>query len=109
MEIVFAAVLGAIIGSFLNVVVWRLPRGESLVTPPSGCPSCGKRIAPYDNIPVISWVLLQGRCRRCGARISPRYPLIELLTAAAFATVVAVRGFDSGLALELPFAAFLIA
>jgi leader peptidase (prepilin peptidase)/N-methyltransferase len=109
MEIAFAAVLGAIIGSFLNVVVWRLPRGESLVTPPSRCPSCGKRIAPYDNVPVVSWILLQGRCRTCGARISPRYPLVELLTAAAFAGVVAVRGFDSGLVLELPFVACLIA
>jgi leader peptidase (prepilin peptidase) / N-methyltransferase len=89
--------------------VWRLPRGESLVTPPSRCPSCGKRIAPYDNVPVVSWLLLQGRCRQCGARISPRYPLVELVTAAAFAGVVAVRGFDDGLVLELPFVAALIA
>jgi leader peptidase (prepilin peptidase)/N-methyltransferase len=109
MEIAFAAVLGAIIGSFLNVVVWRVPRGESLATPPSQCPSCGKRIAPYDNVPLVSWVVLQGRCRNCGARISPRYPLIELLTAAAFAGVVAIRGFDSDLVLELPFVACLIA
>jgi leader peptidase (prepilin peptidase) / N-methyltransferase len=109
MEIAFAAVLGAIIGSFLNVVVWRLPRGESLASPPSRCPSCGNRIAPYDNIPVVSWILLRGRCRHCGARISPRYPLIELLTAAAFAGVVAIRGFDSGLVLELPLVACLIA
>jgi leader peptidase (prepilin peptidase)/N-methyltransferase len=109
MEIAFAAVLGAIIGSFLNVVVWRLPRGESLASPPSRCPSCGNRIAPYDNVPVVSWLLLRGRCRHCGARISPRYPLIELLTAAAFAGVVAIRGFDSGLVLELPFVACLIA
>ena len=83
MEIALAAVIGAVIGSFLNVVVWRLPRGESLITPPSRCPSCGKGIAPYDNIPVLSWAMLQGRCRQCGARISPRYPLIELLTASA--------------------------
>ena len=109
MEIAFAAVLGAIIGSFLNVVVWRLPRGESLASPPSRCPSCGNRIAPYDNVPVVSWLLLRGRCRHCGARISPRYPLVELLTAAAFAGVVAIRGFDSGLVLELPFVACLIA
>jgi leader peptidase (prepilin peptidase) / N-methyltransferase len=109
MEIAFAAVLGAIIGSFLNVVVWRLPRGESLATPPSRCPSCGKRIAPYDNIPIVSWLLLRGRCRRCGASISPRYPTVELLTAVVFAAVVAVRGFDDGLLLELPFVACLIA
>jgi leader peptidase (prepilin peptidase) / N-methyltransferase len=109
MEIAFAAVLGAIIGSFLNVVVWRLPRGESLATPPSRCPSCGKRIAPYDNIPIVSWVVLGGRCRHCGARISPRYPLIELLAAATFGAVVAIRGFDADLVLELPFVAALIA
>jgi leader peptidase (prepilin peptidase) / N-methyltransferase len=109
MEIAFAAALGAIIGSFVNVVVWRLPRGESLASPPSRCPSCGKGIAPYDNIPIVSWVVLQGRCRRCGGRISSRYPAVELLTAAAFAAVVAVRGFDDDLVLELPFVASLIA
>jgi leader peptidase (prepilin peptidase)/N-methyltransferase len=109
MEIALAAILGAVIGSFLNVVVWRLPRGESLARPPSSCPECGKRIAPYDNVPIVSWLLLQGRCRHCGALISPRYPLIELLTAVAFGAVVAVRGFDDGLVLELPFVACLIA
>ena len=109
MEIALAAVLGGLIGSFLNVVVWRLPRGESLVTPGSRCPSCDTPIAPYDNIPVVSWLILRGRCRHCGATISPRYPLVELLTAAAFAAVVAVRGFDDGLVLELPFVACLIA
>jgi leader peptidase (prepilin peptidase) / N-methyltransferase len=109
MEIALAAVLGAIIGSFLNVVVWRLPRGESLVSPGSRCPECGAAIAPYDNVPVLSWLLLRGRCRHCGARISPRYPAVELLTAAVFAAVVAVRGFDDDLVLELPFVASLIA
>jgi leader peptidase (prepilin peptidase) / N-methyltransferase len=109
MEIALAAVFGAIVGSFLNVVVWRLPRGESLARPASRCPGCGKPIAPYDNVPVLSWVLLRGRCRRCGARISPRYPLVELVTAATFAGVVAARGFDEGLVLELPFVAALIA
>jgi leader peptidase (prepilin peptidase)/N-methyltransferase len=109
MEIALAAVIGAIVGSFLNVVVWRLPRGESLVKPRSRCPACDKPIAPYDNVPIVSWLLLQGRCRNCGARISPRYPLIELITAGAFAGVVAVRGFDEGLVLELPFVAALIA
>jgi leader peptidase (prepilin peptidase) / N-methyltransferase len=109
MEIALAAVIGAIVGSFLNVVVWRLPRGESLVKPRSRCPACEKPIAPYDNVPIVSWLLLQGRCRNCGVRISPRYPLVELITAAAFAGVVAVRGFDEGLVLELPFVAVLIA
>jgi leader peptidase (prepilin peptidase)/N-methyltransferase len=109
LEIAFIAVLGAIIGSFLNVVIHRLPRGESLSSPGSRCPSCGAAIAPYDNVPILSWLLLRGRCRRCGAAISPRYPAVELLTAATFAAVVAVRGFDDDLLLELPFAASLIA
>ena len=109
MEIAAFALLGALIGSFLNVVVWRLPRGESIVSPGSHCPGCDKPIAPYDNVPVVSWLLLRGRCRHCGTRISPRYPLIELTTAVTFAAVVAVRGFDEGLVLELPFVACLIA
>jgi leader peptidase (prepilin peptidase) / N-methyltransferase len=108
-EIVVAATLGAVIGSFLNVVIHRLPRGESLVSPGSRCPSCGAAVAPYDNVPVLSWLLLRGRCRHCGAPISPRYPVVELLTAATFAAVVAVRGFDDDLLLELPFVACLIA
>ena len=74
-------ILGLILGSFLNVVIYRLPRGLSLVTPPSHCPSCGKPIKFYDNIPLISYILLKGRCRECGARISWRYPLVEGLTA----------------------------
>jgi leader peptidase (prepilin peptidase)/N-methyltransferase len=108
-EIAAAAVLGAVIGSFLNVVIHRLPRGESLVKPGSRCPGCEADIKPYDNIPVLSWLLLRGRCRRCGVRIPVRYPAIELLTAAAFAAVVAVRGADAGLLVELPFVAVLIA
>src|SRR5919112_2280635 len=94
LEIAAAGLLGALIGSFLNVVIHRLPRGESLVRPRSRCPECSAAIAPYDNVPVLSWLLLRGRCRRCGAPISPRYPLVELLTAVAFAAVVALRGFD---------------
>jgi leader peptidase (prepilin peptidase)/N-methyltransferase len=108
-EILATGLLGALIGSFLNVVIWRLPRGESLVSPGSHCPSCEREIAPYDNVPVLSWLLLRGRCRHCGAPISWRYPAVELITAAAFAGVVAVRGFDDGLVLELPFVACLIA
>jgi leader peptidase (prepilin peptidase) / N-methyltransferase len=109
LEIAFAALLGAVVGSFLNVVIHRLPRGESLASPGSRCPSCGTPIAPFDNVPVLSWLLLRGRCRRCGARISPRYPAVELLTAATFAAVVAVLGFDDDLLLQLPFVACLIA
>jgi leader peptidase (prepilin peptidase)/N-methyltransferase len=109
LEIAFIALLGAVLGSFLNVVIHRLPLGESLASPGSRCPSCGTPIAPYDNIPVLSWLLLRGRCRHCGAAISPRYPAVELLTAATFAAVVAVRGFDDDLLLELPFVACLVA
>jgi leader peptidase (prepilin peptidase)/N-methyltransferase len=109
LEIAFIAVLGAILGSFLNVVIHRLPRGESLASPGSRCPSCGTPIAPYDNVPLLSWLLLRGRCRHCGAPISSRYPAVELLTGATFAAVVAVRGFDDDLLLELPFVASLIA
>jgi leader peptidase (prepilin peptidase)/N-methyltransferase len=78
------AVLGLLVGSFLNVVVWRVPRGESVAHPPSACPSCGHAIRPRDNVPVLSWLLLGGRCRDCGARISVRYPLVELTTAVLF-------------------------
>ena len=85
---VIAGLFGLIIGSFLNVVIWRLPRGESLAHPGSKCPECDTPIKPWDNIPVLSWVLLRGRCRNCGARISVRYPLVELLTAALYVLVV---------------------
>jgi leader peptidase (prepilin peptidase)/N-methyltransferase len=108
-EIVFTGLLGLLVGSFLNVVVHRVPLGQSIVSPGSRCPSCEVAIAAYDNVPVISWVALRGRCRGCGAAISARYPLVELLTAAVFAAVAAARGFDAGLVLELPFAAMLVA
>jgi leader peptidase (prepilin peptidase)/N-methyltransferase len=108
-EIALAALFGAIIGSFLNVVIHRLPRGESLVSPPSRCPGCEAEIKPYDNVPVLSWLLLRGRCRCCGAGISVRYPAIEALTALVFAAVVAARGADPELLLWLPFVAILIA
>jgi leader peptidase (prepilin peptidase) / N-methyltransferase len=86
-----AFVAGAVIGSFLSVVAHRLPRGEGFVTGRSKCPSCGATIASYDNVPVLSWLLLRGRCRACGERISPRYPLVELATGLAFAAVVIVH------------------
>jgi leader peptidase (prepilin peptidase)/N-methyltransferase len=108
-EIAAAALLGAIVGSFLNVVIHRLPRGESLVSPRSQCPSCGAPVRAFDNVPVVSWLVLRGRCRNCGARISPRYPAVELLTAVAFGAVVAARGLDEQLWLELPLVACLIA
>jgi leader peptidase (prepilin peptidase)/N-methyltransferase len=108
-EIAATAVLGALIGSFLNVVIHRLPLGESLVSPGSHCPSCGAHVRARDNVPVLSWLVLRGRCRDCGAPISVRYPVVEALTAAAFGAVVAARGFDADLWLELPFVACLIA
>ena len=76
--------MGLIIGSFLNVVVWRLPRGESLSHPPSHCPGCNQPIKPYDNVPVISWLLLRRRCRNCKNLISARYPAVELATGLLF-------------------------
>jgi len=89
-----AGVYGLVIGSFLNVVIWRVPRHESLVKPGSHCPGCAAPIAPRDNIPVLSWLLLRGRCRNCGEPISIRYPFVELLTAVLFAAVGA-RFYDS--------------
>jgi leader peptidase (prepilin peptidase)/N-methyltransferase len=104
-----AGLLGATIGSFLNVVAYRLPRGESVVTPRSRCPGCGTQLRSRDNVPVLSWLLLRGRCRDCAAPISARYPLVEGLTALAFAAVVLVRGAEAELLLYLPFTALLIA
>jgi leader peptidase (prepilin peptidase)/N-methyltransferase len=89
---VLAALLGAIIGSFLNVVAYRLPRKESLSHPPSHCPRCGAPVKPYDNIPVLSWLLLRGRCRACKEPISIRYPLVEGGTALLCAAVVVDKG-----------------
>ena len=85
--LIFVFAFGSCIGSFLNVVIYRLPIDKSLVTPPSACPACDKRIAFYDNIPLISWLILGGKCRYCKARISPRYFIIELLTGLLFVAV----------------------
>ena len=86
--LVLAGLLGACIGSFLNVVIYRLPLGQSLVTPPSRCPKCGYRLKFYDNIPVFGWLLLGGRCRACKNRISIQYPIVELITAVLCVIVV---------------------
>ncbi len=83
--LIVVGVFGALLGSFLNVVIWRVPRGQSIVSPPSACPHCTTRIAWYDNIPVISYLVLGRRCRHCRVRISVRYPLVEAGTGAAFA------------------------
>ncbi len=79
---------GACIGSFLNVVIYRLPLGQSVVSPPSRCPQCGYRLRWYDNIPVFGWLLLGGRCRKCRNPISIQYPIVELITALLFVLVV---------------------
>ncbi len=83
--IYFWFIIGAVIGSFLNVCIYRLPRGESIVFPPSHCPNCGEPIKPYDLVPIVSYFLLRGRCRRCQAGISWRYPLVEALAGFALA------------------------
>ncbi len=97
----FAGVLGAVFGSFLNVVVHRLPRHESLVTPASHCPKCGTPVKPYDNIPILSWLMLRGHCRGCGAGISVRYPLVEALTAALCVGAVLAHHSAAGIALNV--------
>ncbi len=89
MPIALPAIYGLLFGSFFNVVIWRLPRGESLVVPGSHCPSCQEPVKPWDNIPVLSWLLLRGKCRSCRGSISIRYPAVELLTA-LLATAVAI-------------------
>ncbi len=88
-----AIVLGLVLGSFLNVVIYRLPRGKSLLWPGSSCPACGRRILAYDNIPILSWLMLLGRARCCKARISPRYPLVEAIAGLyAWALIVMIVG-----------------
>jgi leader peptidase (prepilin peptidase) / N-methyltransferase len=99
--VALAFVLGLVIGSFLNVVAYRLPRGESLAHPPSRCPNCGAPVRPYDNIPVVSWLVLRGRCRNCGNPISARYPLVELATGLLFAAVVLAKDDAIDIALGL--------
>lgn len=89
--------LGLAIGSFLNVVVYRVPRRESVVSPPSACPRCGAQIRPRDNVPVLGWLLLRGRCRDCGEPVSARYPLVELLVAGLFVALAAKLGWTAAL------------
>ena len=105
----FAGVLGALIGSFLNVCIHRLPRELSIVRPRSSCPGCGRLIAWYDNVPVVSWVVLRARCRGCGAPIAARYPLVEAATAALFAALAVLKGPSAGFAVAAAFAAALVA
>lgn len=94
MGLFFFFALGAIVGSFLNVVVYRLPRGENLVTPPSACPKCETKLTWRENIPIFGWVFLRGRCRFCHSKISPEYPLIELLVGLLFGGTYAMWFMD---------------
>ena len=104
-----AAFLGLAIGSFLNVVIWRLPRGESVIRPGSHCPGCDRPLKPYENVPLLSWLALRGRCRTCNTKISARYPLVELGTGVLYVTVTAVLWDDPReLALGLVLVTFLI-
>jgi leader peptidase (prepilin peptidase)/N-methyltransferase len=101
-------VLGLALGSFSNVLIYRLPREESIVHPPSRCPACGRRIRPIENIPVLSWIFLRARCRGCGARISLRYPLVELAGGALGAIAVGIFGISyAGFAYGMLFIALL--
>ncbi len=105
----WSALVGAAVGSFLNVLIARVPVGESIVRPGSRCPRCKTPIRWYDNLPVVSWLVLRARCRACGARISARYPLVEALGAAAAVVAFARHGLSGAAAAEFAFAAALLA
>ena len=107
--LIISAVFGAIIGSFLNVVIHRVPREESIVFPNSRCPSCGATIAFYDNVPILSYALLRGKCRGCRSPISIRYPAVETLTALVFVAVTRHDGVTLTLPFDLIFATSIIA
>ena len=108
MPVALSLLGGLVVGSFLNVVAYRLPRGESLVTPGSRCPRCNAHIKPYDNIPVLGWLLLRGRCRSCSARIAPRYPIVETVSAVLAIAVVLTKHSGRDIALGLSLVAVLI-
>lgn len=99
--VIAAALYGTAIGSFLNVVIYRIPAGKSVVRPPSACPSCGHQITARDNIPVVSWLFLRGKCRNCAAPISARYPMVEILTGVAWVAVALRFGWSWTLPAEL--------
>ncbi len=106
--IVLVFVFGLVVGSFLNVCIYRIPRGKSIVYPPSSCPVCGARIKWYDNIPVLSYILLRGRCRNCKAKISPVYPIVELLSAVYTVLIYLKFGLTVDFAFYLIFGYMLI-
>lgn len=106
--VIASTLLGLAFGSFANVVIHRVPAGESVVSPPSACPRCGHEIRARHNVPVVSWLLLRGACADCGARISPRYPMVELATGALFAVIAWVVGLQWTLPLLLITAFFTV-
>jgi leader peptidase (prepilin peptidase)/N-methyltransferase len=99
---------GLVLGSFLNVCIWRIPLGESIIVPPSHCPRCARPIRPWDNVPVLSYLLLRGKCRHCGERISPLYPAVELLTAFLMLTCYFAFGLSPAFGKWLIFCALII-
>ncbi len=105
---IFFFLLGSAIGSFLNVCIYRIPREKSIVNPPSACPGCEKPIRPYDNIPILSYIFLKGKCRDCGTKISIRYPLVELLTGIFFLLLYLKFGLTFELIVFMIFLALLI-
>ena len=105
---IFLGLLGLIVGSFLNVCIYRLPRRQSINWPGSHCTSCDRPLAWYENIPVISWITLRGRCRTCGARIAVMYPLVELITATLFVAGYLIYGWTPLLAVRLAFACAMV-
>lgn len=107
--LVLAGVLGLLVGSFLNVVIHRVPRSLSVVRPPSACPTCAMELKPWHNVPVVSWLVLRGRCAGCRCPISPRYPFVELLTAVLFVAVTARFGLTPALPAYLYLAAVAVA
>lgn len=104
----FIFLAGLCIGSFLNVCIWRIPRDESIVWPGSHCPACHHALAPWDNVPLLSWLLLNGKCRHCKAPISPRYFVVELLTGALFAGLWFVHGWTLQTPIYMFFTAALV-
>lgn len=106
--LVIVFLFGAAFGSFLNVCIYRIPRDKSIVSPPSACPGCGQHIRFYDNIPIISYIFLRGKCRNCGSGISFRYPLVELLTAVLFLALYRKLGLSTGFFIQVFFVSLLI-
>lgn len=107
--VVWCGLLGLAIGSFLTVVAYRVPRHMSIVRPGSRCPACASPVRAYDNVPVVSWLVLRGRCRDCGVAISPRYPIVELATGGLFGVLAAWVGAKPVLPVLLVAASVLVA